>query len=47
VCASGQRSQQLAIELKQQFPEKKIFSVEGGILHPSSPLNSNKNDKKA
>jgi len=47
VCASGQRSQQLALELKQQFPEKKIFSVEGGILHPSSPLNSIKNDKKA
>jgi adenylyltransferase/sulfurtransferase len=44
VCASGQRSAQLATELKQQFPEKKIFSVEGGILHPSSPLNSNKND---
>ncbi|MBZ9728379.1 HesA/MoeB/ThiF family protein [Salegentibacter sp. JZCK2] len=44
VCASGQRSRQLAHELKQQFPEKKIFSVEGGILHPSSPLNLNKND---
>jgi adenylyltransferase/sulfurtransferase len=43
-CASGQRSAQLAKELKQQFPEKKIFSVEGGILNPASPLNSNEYD---
>ncbi|PKD19435.1 hypothetical protein APR41_15860 [Salegentibacter salinarum] len=43
-CASGQRSSQLAKELKQQFPEKKIFSVEGGILNPASPLNSNEYD---
>ena len=40
-CKSGQRSQNLAEHLKKTFPEKKIFSVEGGILHPSSPLNSN------
>lgn len=38
-CQSGERSLLLAQELKRQFPEKKIFSVEGGILHPSSPLN--------
>ncbi|HSI70178.1 MAG TPA: HesA/MoeB/ThiF family protein [Gillisia sp.] len=37
-CKSGQRSMKLAEQLKQKFPEKKIFSVEGGILHPSSPL---------
>ncbi|WP_339647228.1 HesA/MoeB/ThiF family protein [uncultured Salegentibacter sp.] len=43
-CASGQRSSQLAKELKQQFPEKKIFSVEGGILDPASPLNSKEYD---
>lgn len=45
-CRSGQRSRQLAAELKQQFPAKKIFSVEGGILHPSSPLNMKKDDTK-
>ena len=38
-CKSGRRSRILAENLKQKFPEKKIFSVEGGILHPSSPLN--------
>lgn len=37
-CKSGQRSMKLAGQLKQRFPEKKIFSVEGGILHPSSPF---------
>ncbi|MFO7720063.1 MAG: HesA/MoeB/ThiF family protein [Gillisia sp.] len=37
-CKSGQRSLKLAEQLKQRFPEKKIFSVEGGILHPTSPL---------
>lgn len=37
-CKSGQRSLKLAEQLKKRFPEKKIFSVEGGILHPSSPL---------
>ena len=37
-CRSGQRSRKLAEHLKSEFPEKKIFSVEGGILHPSSPL---------
>ncbi|MDT0686610.1 HesA/MoeB/ThiF family protein [Autumnicola psychrophila] len=37
-CKSGARSQKMAEELKIQFPEKNIFSVEGGILHPSSPL---------
>ena len=37
-CKSGMRSRTLAERLKDQFPEKKIFSVEGGIIHPSSPL---------
>lgn len=39
-CRSGKRSEKLAVHLKNQFPEKKVFSVEGGILHPTSPLNS-------
>ena len=47
VCASGQRSTHLAKELKQKFPEKNIFSVIGGILDPSSPLNLNENETKA
>lgn len=38
-CRTGQRSRNLAEHLKKEFPEKKIFSVEGGILDPSSPLN--------
>lgn len=38
-CKSGQRSEHMAVELKKQFPEKKVFSVEGGIIHPASPLN--------
>lgn len=37
-CQSGQRSMNLAKQLKDLFPEKKIYSVEGGILDPSSPL---------
>lgn len=37
-CKSGQRSMKLAQQLKNKFPEKKIFSVEGGILHPFSPI---------
>lgn len=37
-CRSGKRSRKLTEHLKKQFPEKKIFSVVGGILHPSSPL---------
>lgn len=37
-CQSGQRSIKLAEQLKKSFPEKKIFSIEGGILHPSSPF---------
>ena len=39
-CKSGQRSDRMAGELKKKFPEKKIFSVEGGIMHPASPVNS-------
>lgn len=37
-CQSGQRSLNLAEQLKKLFPEKKIFSVEGGVLHPGSPF---------
>ncbi len=40
-CRSGQRSMKLAEQLKKKFPEKKIFSVTGGILDPSSPFNTN------
>lgn len=40
-CRSGQRSMKLAEQLKKKFPEKKIFSVEGGILDPSSPFITN------
>lgn len=43
-CKSGQRSMKLAEQLKQRFPEKKIFSVKGGILHPSSPLKMQNNE---
>ncbi|GHA49489.1 adenylyltransferase/sulfurtransferase MoeZ [Salinimicrobium marinum] len=39
-CKSGQRSENLAARLKELFPEKKIFSIAGGILDPSSPLNT-------
>lgn len=37
-CRSGQRSRILAEFLKKEFPNKKIFSVKGGILDPMSPL---------
>lgn len=40
-CKSGQRSMQLAQQLKKRFPEKKIFSIEGGILDPASPVKTN------
>lgn len=43
-CKSGQRSEKLAKDLKMKFPEKKIFSVKGGILAPSSPLKIKKNE---
>lgn len=43
-CRSGQRSMKLAEQLKKKFPEKKIFSVEGGILDPSSPFNTVENE---
>ncbi|HET8754030.1 MAG TPA: HesA/MoeB/ThiF family protein [Salinimicrobium sp.] len=43
-CKSGQRSKNLAEKLKKQFPEKEIFSVEGGILDPGSPIKRLKND---
>jgi adenylyltransferase/sulfurtransferase len=42
-CKSGSRSRKMAQDLKNQFPGKKIFSVEGGILHPSSPLKTENN----
>lgn len=41
-CRSGSRSEALSRKLKQRFPEKKIFSVEGGLLHPTPPFNSEK-----
>lgn len=37
-CKSGNRSMKLARQLRKKFPEKKIFSIEGGILDSSSPL---------
>lgn len=37
-CKSGQRSKSLAEKLKKRFPQKKIFSIEGGILAASSSL---------
>jgi adenylyltransferase/sulfurtransferase len=37
-CKSGQRSNRLANNLKKRFPEKKIFSVEGGVLAPDFPF---------
>lgn len=37
-CKTGKRSKNMAENLKKQFPEKKIFSVAGGILDPASPL---------
>ncbi|MCM4158294.1 dinucleotide-utilizing protein [Antarcticibacterium flavum] len=43
-CKSGQRSMQAAKELRQRFPEKEIRSVEGGLQHPSSPLNNQNNE---
>lgn len=39
-CRSGVRSFQAASFLKKVFPEKKIFSIEGGIMDPASPINS-------
>ena len=39
-CRSGVRSAQAAGFLKKIFPEKKIFSIEGGILDPASPFNT-------
>lgn len=43
-CKSGGRSRSLAEQLKKVFPEKKILSVEGGILHSSSPLKTEENE---
>lgn len=43
-CKSGERSERMAAELKKRFPEKKIFSVEGGIMNPAFPLNLKKYD---
>lgn len=41
-CKSGQRSEKLAKDLKIKFPEKKIFSIKGGVLAPLSPLKTEK-----
>lgn len=38
VCQSGKRSLQMVAHLQKQFPDREIFSVEGGILHPEAPL---------
>lgn len=38
-CKLGKRSKNLAEKLKKRFPQKKIVSIKGGILDPSSPLN--------
>lgn len=43
-CKAGQRSKVLAKSLKKQFPEKKIFSIVGGILAASSPLKTIKHE---
>lgn len=37
-CKSGQRSELLAGKLKKLFPEKKIYSLKGGILDHLSPF---------
>src|SRR5690606_37095582 len=41
-CKSGRRSLKLAKKLRKNFPQKNIYSVEGGILDPSSPLKTEK-----
>lgn len=46
-CKSGVRSAQAAGFLKNIYPEKRIFSIVGGILDPSSPLNSAYHESKA
>ena len=46
-CKTGTRSAKAAAFLKEIFPEKKIVSIEGGILDPSSPLNSADHGAKA
>ena len=38
-CQTGIRSRIMAESLQQQFPEKKIYSIEGGIMHATSPVN--------
>lgn len=37
-CKTGGRSDKLALLLQNLYPEKQIFSVEGGILDPTSPI---------
>ncbi len=39
-CRSGVRSVHLAQVLQARWSHKQIFSIEGGVLHPLSPLNS-------
>jgi len=43
-CKSGRRSLKLAEQLRIKFPQKNIYSVEGGILNPSSPLKTEKHE---
>ena len=37
-CKTGGRSGKLALALKEVYPDKKIYSIEGGILDPTSPI---------
>lgn len=38
-CRTGLRSAEAVKILKKIYPGKKIYSIEGGILHPDSPVN--------
>lgn len=38
-CQNGSRSTQLQAWLQKRHPHLRIYSVQGGILHPDSPLN--------
>ena len=39
-CRSGVRSLILAQKLQARWPEKRMYSIEGGLLHPQSPVNN-------
>ena len=42
-CRSGVRSIHMARTLQARWDHKRIFSIEGGILHPLSPINAQTN----